>query len=277
MITTPAHPLTEFSAAGVSGLMRDGDPQRTVIFLHGIGGRAGTFAPLFAHLPPGPRLIAWDAPGYGQSTALSEPWPEVRDYAARLDDLRVTLNQTPVDIVGHSLGSLIAGHYAAHFGSHVRKLVLMAPAPGYRIARGSDLPTHMAQRIDAMEKLGPAQFADQRARNLVHKADQRSDTLAFVRSAMASVSIEGYAQAVRMLASADLLTDAAAITAPTLVISGADDQVTPLEGTRRVHAAIAGLADQMRRLEVVADAGHAVSIEQPALVAQLISQFLEGS
>jgi pimeloyl-ACP methyl ester carboxylesterase len=59
------------------------------------------------------------------------------------------------------------------------------------------------------------------------------------------------------------------ITAPTLVIVGADDVATPVAKAEAIVAAIPG-----SRLEVVPDAGHSATIEQPEAVTRLIEEFL---
>ena len=61
------------------------------------------------------------------------------------------------------------------------------------------------------------------------------------------------------------------ITAPTTVICGDVDQVTPLAESERMAEAIEGA-----RLEVVPGAGHAVFWEAADLVAELIAQHAMG-
>ena len=55
---------------------------------------------------------------------------------------------------------------------------------------------------------------------------------------MAAVRLPGYAQAVRMLASAWIFDYAAALQVPTVVICGANDRVTPPDQTKRVAASV---------------------------------------
>jgi pimeloyl-ACP methyl ester carboxylesterase len=271
--------LNRINAAGISALCRDGSSGRTIFFLHGIGGRAETFASLFAAWPTPARLIAWDAPGYGASTPLPHDWPTAGDYAARLSEALDGFGEiAPIDLVGHSLGCLVAGALATNQQHRVHKLVLIAPAPGYRVPVGGDLPVNVAARITELERLGPAAFAAARAGNLVSDPVARPDVAAVVQSAMAAVTVRGYGQAVRMLGNADLHKCAASITAPTLIINGDADRVTPLDGARRLLAHLQERpGNAVARLEIVPGAGHAVSIEQPEHVARLISEFLEAA
>src|SRR5204862_6175293 len=59
----------------------DGPP---LVLLHGIGGGARSFRHQLDGLSGNLRVIAWDAPGYGGSTALAAAAPDSGDYAAAL-------------------------------------------------------------------------------------------------------------------------------------------------------------------------------------------------
>jgi len=55
------------SPTGLCYLARDGGDGPPVVLLHGIGSNAQSFAPLMEAFDPRSRMIAWDAPGYGDS------------------------------------------------------------------------------------------------------------------------------------------------------------------------------------------------------------------
>jgi pimeloyl-ACP methyl ester carboxylesterase len=58
---------------------------------------------------------------------------------------------------------------------------------------------------------------------------------------------------------------------PTLVVAGADDQVTPVALAEELAAGIAGA-----RLEVLAAAGHQAPLEQSERFNRLLEEFAEG-
>jgi pimeloyl-ACP methyl ester carboxylesterase len=80
---------------------------------------------------------------------------------------------------------------------------------------------------------------------------------------------EGYASCCEAVAGLDLREQLAAIAAPTLVISGADDPATPVELQEKIAAGIAGA-----RHDVVAPAAHLAAIEQAQRVNELIGEHL---
>jgi pimeloyl-ACP methyl ester carboxylesterase len=55
-----------------------------VVLLHGIGSAARSFDRQIGALSPRHRVVVWDAPGYGSSTALAPASPTAADYAVAL-------------------------------------------------------------------------------------------------------------------------------------------------------------------------------------------------
>ena len=82
----------------------------------------------------------------------------------------------------------------------------------------------------------------------------------------------GYAQAVRMLASGDLIADAGALPHPITIANGAEDVITPPAGSERLHAACFG-----SRLVLVPDTGHALPQEAPDEMVRLLSGVFGGA
>lgn len=237
------------------------------VLLHGIGSRAFGWRRLGHHLP-GWRLIAWDAPGYGASAPLAADWPVADDYAAALLRLMDALALPRAHLVGHSLGTLMGAAFAAAYPQRVQTLTLAACAQGGGLAPGAALaPAHQA-RIDGLTAEGAQAFAEARAPRLIHDPAANPDLVAEAVAAMATVTLPGYAQAVRMLAAGDLKTACARINVPAAVITGAGDTVTPPAQSQAAHAAL----PCARAFVTVPACGHALPLQAPAALAQLIQQ-----
>jgi pimeloyl-ACP methyl ester carboxylesterase len=255
--------------AGISFLRRPGTGGRPpLVLLHGIGSDAESWASMMAALDPAIDAIAWDAPGYGASAPVDAAAPTPTDYAARLTQFLDALGLDRIALAGHSLGCLFAARFAVTSPARVAVLTLLSPALGYGVPAEAPLPSAVQARIDDLAALGPAEFAARRGRRLVYQPETKPAVLAGVQRAMAAVHLPGYAQAVRALGAGTLLDDARRIATPTLVAIGARDVVTPPANAEAVHQAL----PHPLALHIIADAGHALPQEAPALVAALIQE-----
>lgn len=98
---------------------------RTLLFISGFVGSSQVWDRHFESLQDGYRLLMIDTLGFGQS-----PKPMI-DYsvAEHVAAIHATLqaHQAPrVDIVGHSMGCLLALAYASRYPQHVERLALLA-------------------------------------------------------------------------------------------------------------------------------------------------------
>jgi pimeloyl-ACP methyl ester carboxylesterase len=259
--------LTRGTAAGIELLRRPGKGSaRAMVLLHGIGSNAASWIPLMQRLDHGIDVVAWNAPGYGGSTALISSTPIPGDYASALLRLLDTLDIPAPILVGHSLGALFAGSFAASFPHRLSALALVSPAIGYGVAPGAPLPPQVQDRIDDLDRLGAADFAAKRAARLVSDPQARPHVVAEVSRAMAAVRRDGYAQAVRALGAGDLVADARTIAAPAIVAVGRQDVITPPANARTVRDALRHVVSY----DEIDDAGHALPQERPEMLAPIL-------
>jgi pimeloyl-ACP methyl ester carboxylesterase len=255
-------------AGGAVVSVRECGQGPAIVCLHGIGSGAASWIDTAALLAPQARVIAWDAPGYGESTPLEAAAPTAADYAARLSALLDALGIESCVLVGHSLGAITAAS-AARTDSRIRRLVLVSPAIGYGAQSREEARAKVrTERLATLDELGIAGMAAKRAGRLV--SDKASGhARQWVRWNMARLNDRGYRQAVELLCNADLLADLPP-PMPVRVACGALDVVTPPAACEEV-ARQCGVP-----LELVDDAGHAGYVEQPQAVAALLRESLAG-
>ena len=99
--------------------------------------------------------------------------------------------------------------------------------------------------------------------------DAHPDVIERMRGILSSTNREGYAGCCEAIADMDLRDAITSITAPTLVIAGADDPATPPEHGRLIADLIPGA-----RFEVISPAAHLATIERPDLTTAMILRFL---
>ncbi len=273
-------PTEHLVAAGIHFLVRPGDARQTIILLHGIGGHASGFADVMRHWPAGPRILAWDSPGYGSSRPVADARPSPDVYARALTAALDELDIAAVSIMGQSLGALFAGAFTSLYPERVRSIVLMCPALGYKTLANGSLPEGLTKRLADYESEGASAFAAARASRLVHDPLRKPDVVEVVRASMAAISSSGHAQAAHALAQGDLITAAASWPHRVLLLAGANDVITPLAGTDQLFSVLRARprkADIREQLHIISDAGHAVFLEHPAEVAASASSFIGGA
>ena len=143
----------------------DGCP---LVLLHGIGSNSGSWQRQLTGLSDKFRVIAWDAPRYGASTALDVPKPYAQNYADALAMFLDAMQISECRLVGHSLGTLMAVAFAR---KHARTtaLVLASCALGYQMQPDDPLPKKIQERLRNLERLGPEGVAQARAARLLSK------------------------------------------------------------------------------------------------------------
>jgi pimeloyl-ACP methyl ester carboxylesterase len=252
------------------------DIDTPLVLLHGIGSSSGSWRSQIDAAQLGKQqILAWDAPGYGNSAALLSNTPSAGEYAAQmwawLDALQVT---QPIRLVGHSLGALMAASATLQAPNRVHELVLLSPALGYAKSSDDERQKMIKQRLDNLAILGPAGMAKARAPAMLSNT-ATPEMIRYVETMMAAIQPAGYAQAVRMLAQADLLYDLRNLRSkfPALnvrVACGSQDQITPpLKCALAAKAAGVDLID-------LGPVGHACAVEAPHIINQLLGITKQG-
>ncbi|MDX6451552.1 MAG: pimeloyl-[acyl-carrier protein] methyl ester esterase [Gaiellaceae bacterium] len=243
-----------------------------LLLVHGFGGAAWNFTEL-APLLPGRRLIIPDLPGHGGSSPL--PAPTLTGFA----DLLAELLDEPVDVLGHSMGGVVALRLAERHPSLVRRLVLAAAA-------GISSSTRLAELTIALTgMIQPGRIAGRRV-GLVARS-RRLRRLVFEGFEVANAdllterAVHGFLRGPTMhtdalgaglaLAGDDPRQDLDRVGCPVLILWGARDRQVPLgdgfEYARRLGAP----------LRVIADCGHLLIGERPDVCARAVLEFTQAS
>lgn len=129
-IRISSNPLVRLSAIDVS----PESPKRTIVFIHGFGGKAEQWGYQMQKFAMDNRVIALDIRGHGLSDKPSTGYdmPRIQaDLETALAQLKVSY---PFVLVGHSFGGAIVTEYALNHPDHIDKLILIATAGEFRLA-----------------------------------------------------------------------------------------------------------------------------------------------
>jgi pimeloyl-ACP methyl ester carboxylesterase len=169
----------------------------------------------------------------------------------------------PVDLLGYSLGAVIAAAVAALHPHLVRRLVVVAGWPGPHDAR-QQLGFEVWQRLERTDHDLFGRFLQLTCFSAPFLSAIGEEGVAQL-IANAPPITEGMRRHIDLDGRADLRDLLPKITAETLVIGLTRDQVVPVEQAHKVHEAI----DGSRFAEI--DSGHLVVFERPQeLVAEVL-------
>jgi pimeloyl-ACP methyl ester carboxylesterase len=255
-----AFPSQSIVVGGKRLAFREAGRGPVLVLLHGIGSGSASWLFQLEALSTRYRMLAWDAPGYGESDAFVLGKPVPADYARALSVLLGSLQVKSFTLVAQSLGCLIAASYARLFAPG--KMMLISPAGGYA---GNE--SKVADRLRQLDELGPDGLAEKRAAGML-SPDAPAVALELVRWNYRRIRPDGYRQAAYCLASGNLREDAAHFSGAVRVACGSADTITPEAGCRDIAAAFPH--GEYRSLPGL---GHASQAEGPQLVNRLIQEF----
>ena len=237
----------------------------TIVLLHGIGSGSGSWVGQLRDLGDRFHLVAWDAPGYGDSPIGNLPeTPTASDYSAALAGLLDALEIDRALLVGQSLGAIMATRFAVERPQRVAGLLLAAPARGYGFLSAAQQDQRQRERIDRYVALGAVAHAAERAPNML-PPDADPDDLDLAVATMARIGEAGYRRAAHLLATSDILHDVPRLMARTTVLAGGQDRQVPSETCRLIAETVPGGA----AFSVLEGAGHAVYFARAAFNAHL--------
>lgn len=251
----------------------DGAP---VLFLHGLHITGAVWDDAASRLSRGWRGIMPDLRGHGATPpappgddAAADPSPSVGRLARDcIDLLDVAAPMQPAVLVGLSMGGYIAFELFRLAPARVRALVLVdtrAAADSEESARAREIKAHSALRG------GAGAIADEMIGKLFGSSASQSLREQY-RGIIAASDPAGMAWTLRALARrTDSAPTLPTIRIPTLVVVGAEDQITPPAEARAMQTAIRGA-----RLEEIPGAGHMTPVEQPHEFSRVLNDFLGG-
>jgi len=237
--------LRTASIDGRSFRWRRGGEGSPLVLVHGLAGSWRWWRPVLPALEREHDVHLLDLPGFGR-------FPRAQPFGldAAVDWLATWFEAAGVeraDVVGHSLGGLLAARLAGREPALVRRLALVAPAgvPGR----------------------GPLRMTTPLARTLLASSPRFLALLARDAARSGPVTIGTAALA---LLSADVRADVSAVRAPTLVLVGRRDPlVPPAHGDELVRALPQGIVREL-------DTGHVPMVERPHDLTRELLAFLRA-
>lgn len=245
-----------------------------LVHLHGSAFGYRNFEKLTPRLVDSFEVVDFDLPGYGQSRGGPER-QGLDGLAAQVCELIGGLGYQRVHIHGTSFGAMIALTLAAHHPQVVDKLVLSCFLVRYdeaaRMMRGT---WKRAARESGMDAVADLTAVAGFARGFYESAGAQAQLTA-MRAAFMDTNPEAFVASTEAIERADLSPLVGRVTAPTLLLAGAEDNMTPFNPAAS-GVGMSAISRQLASCEshLLAECGHYLVIEQPERAAALITAFL---
>jgi len=209
------------------------------------------------------RVVRYDSRGHGASAVTPGPYTIerlARDVIALLD----TLDIKRAHFCGLSMGGAVGMWLGANVPERIDRLVLCNTSPKIYS------PEVWNTRIDTVRKGGVVGIADTVLKGwfTAHFHEREPQTLARMRTMLATAPTEGYVACCAALRDMDQWEMLARIKRPTLVIAGTHDPATPPAAAKRMVESIKG----SRYVEL--DAAHISNVEAADGFTKAVTDFL---
>jgi len=226
-----------------------------LVLVHGAGGSRLLWPPQLRRLP-GATVYTLDLPGHGRSGGPA--CDTVAGYAGAIAAFLDEVGVAQAVIVGHSMGGAIALTLALDLADRVAGLVLVATGARLRVTPTILESIHRDFEA-AVELVSRAMWSPAAEPVLVERG----------RRALLEAGPAVLASDLTACDRFDVMERLGEIAAPTLVVAGSADVLTPLKYARFLAERIPNA-----RCEILEGAGHMVMLERPAEVARAVGEFL---
>ena len=219
-------------------------------------------------------VIDFDLPGYGDSTGSPRPGG-MAGLAELVFELIGALPYDRVNLHGTSFGAMIGLSLAAAHPEVIDRLVLSCFLARYdKAARFMRATWKRCAREMGMVAVADLTSVAGFARGFYDRADAE-EILEQIRQANSRTKPEAFIAGTEIIEATDLSPLLPRITAPVLLLAGAEDNMTAFDtapsgfGLRRIAETLTTAA-----LHVIPESGHYLVIEQPEVTAAKIKAFL---
>jgi pimeloyl-ACP methyl ester carboxylesterase len=237
-----------------------------LVLLHGFSLDSRSWRPQIQGLSATFTVIAWDAPGAGQSQDPPANF-SIGDWAVALAGVLDDAKIQRAHVVGLSWGGLLAQEFYRRYPSRVISLVLAGTYAGWKGSLPEPQPEQRLRGCIADSSLPPGVFVQKYLPGMFGDAPL-PEAQGELGGIMADFHPAGFRSMAMALAHSDTRELLPTIHVPTLLIWGDADKRSPLRVGQAIRDAIPGAT-----LRVIPGAGHLSNLERPTEFNELVRNF----
>ncbi|MBL8789479.1 MAG: alpha/beta fold hydrolase, partial [Rhizobiales bacterium] len=262
-----AVPLLEKRERAGNTSYRQAGSGEAVVFIHGVGLNADAWGPQIEDLAKTHRVIALDMIGHGESD-VGESDITLASYVVQVEALLNTLGIGAANIVGHSMGGLVALGFAIAHPKRTLRLGVFNSV--YK--RSAERRAAVQARARELAAGGTVGNVEEPLERWFGPREQQPAIAQSVRAWLQTANPRGYATAYSIFADSDeaFAGQLPALAMPALFATGSDDANSSPEMAK----AMAAEAQKGKAL-VLAGERHMMNLTNPAAVASALRDLLK--
>lgn len=241
--------------------------EKTIFFLHGLGGRAEQFQAQIDFFKKDYNIIAADMLGHGQSQKPKKNAAQIYSFNELYQDIQIIFDRYRSEenfVIGHSYGGGLAAYLAYNNLDKIKKLILLTPTalqPNTTIPKIYNLPVFILELLrplltQTFVKLAFDPNTDPKL--IEHEIKiSKQNPMYVIKSIILGMQKIPYVEVNK-------------ISLPALVILGEHDRLIPMQQRRAPYQPLPNV-----KFKEIKNAAHLVMLEQPAEVNLLIENFLK--
>jgi len=233
-----------------------------LLLVHGLGGSVESWREVLKPLSESFHLVAVDLPGYGLSDKPRASYG-IEYFASFLCSFMNEIGFYSALLAGHSMGAMIVVKAYAICPKRIRRLILI-DAAGVSGTAAEIIREYMGDgwTLERLKKL----YSERIIGRLGKLDEERLKKMLVERSK--PPALDAYLKSLNAISKPLSEDDFKKISAPTLIIWGSDDKLTPLEDGIKLSRLIPS-----SRLVVIDGAGHSPHSEAPEKFVEAVLEF----
>jgi 3-oxoadipate enol-lactonase len=256
--------VSEFSGIALNyKLVGKKHKQTSIVMLHGFGASIAVWREQYSKFSKEFRLLAYDQRGWGSSDKSVLNSYAVEDYVADLTQISSHLGIERFVLVGSSMGGMIAQKYCIENPEKVETLVLVG-------TRAKANASSVLKQILTIEDEGLEYFLKENlVKSFWNPSYQYSTEFQRVLSHAQGASRDCAIKTLESFSHFDVTGEISRIKIPTLILFGAEDEITPIDEGKYLHSKIPNST-----FKIIRGAGHLVMLEKPGEFNSELGNFL---
>ncbi len=252
----PIEPAQRVQVTGLTVAFRSAGAGAPLVLLHGFLCDSRAWRRQLEDLADDFRLIAWDAPGAGESSDPPNTFTII-DWADCLAGFLDAVGVREANIVGLSWGGLLAQEFYRLYPSRVLRLILAGTYAGWLGSLGPDVARERLTRCERESHLPPDEIVPKWVPvEFFH--DASVDLAHEMANVVSSFHPAGFRLMAKSLAETDTTAALEQIAVPVMLLWGEADRRSPVDVAERLASVIPGA-----ELALIPEAGHISNMEQP--------------